>query len=193
MNPFELLGLENRLTFPEEELELRFQEIAKIAHPDTGGSETDFAEYRAAYEVLKSPGRRLQEAMQVVALEGGNLEERGSIPSEVVDYFGRVAEVLETVDQFLNERAQARSALARALQDSKVPQLKVSLEAVQKDLGLLEESFLSEFENFDRIGWFESFEKMGELSRGLTFLEKWQGQIRVAMGKLFEALLGGAS
>ena len=187
------MGLERKLIFPEEELELRFQELAKAAHPDTAGNEADFAQCRAAYEELKSPGRRLQAAIKTLEVEGDDLDERGSIPSVVVDHFGEVAEALEAVDQFLNERSQARSGLARALQDTKVPQLKAGLEVVQKDLGVLEESFLSEFVGFDQAGWRESAEKMGEVSRGLAFLEKWQGQIRVAMGKLFEALLGGAS
>lgn len=193
MNPFERLGLGSRLVFPEEELELKFQELAKAVHPDAGGSEADFAQCRAAYEELKSPGRRIKAAIKTVEVVGGEIGERGSIPSEVVDHFGGVAEALEAVDQFLNERSRARSGLARALQDSKVPQLKAGLESIQKDLALLEDSFLSEFESFDHAGWCESAEKMGEVSRGLAFLEKWQGQIRVAMGKLFEALLGGAS
>ncbi|MDB4541687.1 hypothetical protein N9192_02205 [Akkermansiaceae bacterium] len=190
MNPFERLGLEYRLTFPEEGLELRFQEIAKTTHPDAGGSEADFAWCRSAYEELKSPGRRLKAAIKTLEIDGG---ERGSIPPEVVDHFGGVAEALEAVERFLNERSRARSGLARALQDSKVPELKAGLELIQKDLALLEESFLSEFESFDHAGWCESAEKMGEVSRGLAFLEKWQGQIRAAMGNLFEALLGGAS
>ena len=190
MNSFVRLGLDLSLVVPIETLERHYQKLAKSAHPDAGGSESEFSEILSAYEELKSPARRIKAA--VMSLQAAP-EERGAVPSQVVDLFSPVASALEEVEGFLEDRAQARSGLARALFDAKVPELNKTLNSLQQELAELESAFIAKFPSIDAAGWQASLSEMKELSRGLAFLEKWRAQLRGATGKLFEVLLGGAT
>jgi curved DNA-binding protein CbpA len=160
--------------------------LGKDAHPDRGGSAADFERLRAAYEVVKAPAKRIRSTV-------GEGESRGAVPGEVMDLFGPVAEAMEGVEQFLKERAAARSGLGRAVLDSKIPILRKSLEDLTEKLGALESGLIGRFPSFDEKGWDVCEAEMGEVARALVFLEKWQALIREATGKLFEALLGGMS
>ena len=186
MDIFDQLGVPRQLVLADEVLEGRFRELGKKAHPDAGGAASEFEQLRGAYEQLKSPARRIRAVL-------GSGEERGSVPGEVMDLFGPVAEAIQGVEDFLKERAAARSALGRAVLDGGMPALKGELERLTGLLGELEGDFVARFEGFDSGGWESCKEEMGEVGRGLIFVEKWLGQLRVATGKLFEALLGGMS
>jgi curved DNA-binding protein CbpA len=186
MDPFLILGLPERLAVDTGQLEEHFRRLGKEAHPDRGGSAADFERLRFAYEVVKSPAKRIRAMV-------GEAESRGSVPGEVMDLFGSVAEAMEAVEQFLKERAVARSGLGRAVLDAKIPALRKSLEDLIEKLGDLESGLIDWFPFFDEKGWDVCEAEMGEVARGLVFLEKWQAQIREATGKLFEALLGGMS
>ena len=59
MNAFEVLGVEERLVFREEELREAFREAGKRLHPDAGGGEGDFAALKEAMAILSGPSRRL--------------------------------------------------------------------------------------------------------------------------------------
>ncbi|MDA9337504.1 hypothetical protein N9Q98_00200 [bacterium] len=186
MASFLKLGLPRVLELNVDVLEGNFREKGKVAHPDAGGAADEFEKLRAAYEELKSPARRIRSVL-------GPEEDRGVVPSEVMNLFGPVAEAIQAVDDFLRERASARSALGRAVLDVRIPELKQGLERLTGQLLTLEEGLIGRFSNFDSRGWENCSSEMGEVARGLVFIENWLGQLRGAMGKLFEALLGGMS
>jgi len=186
MDPFTKLGLPRTLGLDADSLEESFREKSKVTHPDAGGSAVAFEELRSAYELLKSPARRIRSVL-------GPEEDRGVVPGGVMDLFGPVAEAIRGVDEFLDERGASRSALGKAVLDSRIPALKAELERLTGELLRLEEELCEQFGRFDRQGWDTCGSEMGEVARGLVFIEKWLGQLRAATGKLFEALLGGIS
>ena len=188
MDPFAILGLPRRLALPDEEVEQVVNGLLKTTHPDAGGDRARFEEVRLAAGILKSRSERMRAAMM---LAGGDPSERGTVPSEVMDCFSPVAEALQETNDFVSERAKAVSGLGKAVLDVRVPGLKSKLEGLLADLQVLEGQAKGRFVEFDERGWEESLEEMGEVSRTLRFLEKWQGQLREATGKIFEALLGG--
>ena len=108
-----------------------------------------------------------------------------------MDQFSAVADVLERVTAFVDQRAKAQSGLGRAVLDAQLPALKRELEGRTEQLAELEARLVSRFPEFDERGWAACSGDMAELSRGLVFLRKWQEELRAAGGKLFEALLGG--
>jgi len=186
MDPFEKLGVERALALDATMLEDRYRELSKIHHPDSGGKVGEFEEVRKAFELLKHPAGRLKLALEREN-SGGS---QGLVPNKVMDFFGPMAEVMQSVDGLLAKRITAKSGLGRAMIDAQVPVLKKKVEELAEDLGKIEADLVGRFAEFDERGWSECQEEMGEVARGLTFLEKWQAQVRVATGKLFEALLG---
>lgn len=187
-DPFEILELPRGLAISSEKIDKAYREASRRLHPDSGGEKEDFQEMAAAAELLKSPSRRLRWAIESTesAWDG-----RGRVPTSVMDLFSPVAEVIQKVDQFELERGNSKSVLGRAVLDARVPELKRELEDVLQSVSDEEAGLLEVFEEFDRGGWLEFAEQMGEVARGLSFLEKWQREIRAATGKLFQALLGG--
>ncbi|MGB0145092.1 MAG: hypothetical protein ACPGAP_09995, partial [Akkermansiaceae bacterium] len=111
MNAFVRLGLPEKLVLDEAVLKQRVIEGSRRNHPDNGGSDEDFQAIRKAGEVLSSPALRIREALIAA---GGELSERGEVPSAVMDVFSPVAGVLEEVSGFMIERAKALSCLGRA-------------------------------------------------------------------------------
>lgn len=190
MNFFEILGAPRRLVISGEELERCFDERGKRKHPDAGGSDEEFSSVREAYEHLKLPSGRIRAALETL---GSEVDSRGAIPAEVMEHFSSVATVLEGVNDVLRERAESRSVLSRALIDAKIPVIKQGLEEILSEVLRLEDGLLESFSEFDEKGWRESALAMAEVARGLAFIEKWKSQLQGATGKLFEALLGGAS
>jgi len=188
MNPFLLLGLPEKLELDQDTLDERVRDLAKSAHPDLGGDGERFEEIRRAGELLKAPGSRLKVSIEI---SGGLSSERGVVPSALMDFFSPVAGVLEKVDAFVAERERALSSLGKAILDAKVPELKASLERMIEQLGEVEEAEVLKFAEFDRRGWAECFGEMEESYRALLFVGKWLAQLRVATGKIFEALLAG--
>ncbi len=183
MSAYARLGMPKVLALEEKTLEARFQELGKQAHPDAGGSDEEFEILRRAYEVLKNPASRLQEALE-------EKNPRGSVATQVMDLFGPVADGVQKAEAFLTERTAARSELGRALLDTRVPALKKELEALGAQLHEVEKMLTSRFEVFDQQGWQHCQAEMSETARGLTFVTKWQAQLRHVTGKLFEALMG---
>ncbi|YCM45341.1 hypothetical protein V2O64_04810 [Verrucomicrobiaceae bacterium 227] len=188
MDAFLRLGLPRELVIDSDELDKVTRAASKAAHPDSGGESSLFEEVRKAGEVLKSPVGRLRLALE---LAGGDLESRGSVDGQVMDFFTPVAGVLERVEAFVTERGAARSALGKAVLDARVPPLKAEVEALIAGLGELEASLVGRFKGFDDSGWESSLSSMAETARALAFVIKWRAQLRAATGKLFEALLGG--
>ena len=186
MNAFVRLGLPEKLVLDEAVLKQRVIEGSRRNHPDNGGSEEDFQAVRKAGEVLSSPALRIREALIAA---GGELSERGEVPSGVMDVFSPVAGVLEEVSGFMIERAKALSCLGRAVIDARLPAIKVRLEQMVGRVSELEDKMSSRFPGFDDFGWENCLDEMAEIARGLTFLRKWQGQLREASGALFEVLL----
>ena len=189
MNPFAVVGVEPCLALNESVVAGRVRELLKETHPDHGGGEETFTEVRKAGDILKSPLLRLKSALGLVGIDE---VPRGEIANEIMNFFGPVADALAEVDCFVSERAKALSALGKAMIDAKIPSLKKKLEVLVAELADLEIELVAKFADFDELGWEMAVEEMLATARSLAFLGNWQGQLRAANGKIFEALLAGA-
>jgi curved DNA-binding protein CbpA len=56
LNAFQLLGVDS--TASTEEIRSAYFKLAKVSHPDCGGSEDAFRNIKTAYEILRDPSKR---------------------------------------------------------------------------------------------------------------------------------------
>lgn len=176
MNAFAKLGLEVSLVISAEEIREAFRVRAADSHPDGGGDEVEFAALREAREVLESPAKRLGEWLRVKGVE---IDPRGTIAGELVDFFQKVAETGAGAEAAIKSAAEAQSALAKGMAEVRLmgAREKVKVLLAEIDAGIAE-----------REGLFPSIEK-GESDaatalRDLVFLEKWRGAMRSLYGRL---------
>lgn len=118
---FALLNFERRPWLDAEEVNARFVQLSAGAHPDRAhragaeelrGANDRFADLNAAAACLRDPKERLHHLIQLET--GAAPSWAQSIPSELMDLFGRVGQVCRDVDQFLAERAKVSSPVLQA-------------------------------------------------------------------------------
>lgn len=184
---FDVLGIEQVLTLEDEFLRQRYQQLSKARHPDAQGgnaqgSEAEFRQLNEAYELLRSPGRRLRHWLEVGGVEG---DPRGSIGGELLDLFGVVGEAVQHADGFLKRREGARTVLSKALLEREAAVRREQVEAAQTKVEELIEQQLAYFPEIQSDGQQMAAEEAWTLARNLQFLEKWRGQLRERYGALF--------
>ncbi len=176
MSAFEVLGLRVGLVISDEEVREAFRGRGAVLHPDAGGDEVDFAGAQAAQEILLSPGKRLGEWMRVKGIE---VEKRGEIGGDLMELFGRVAEVSREAEGLIREMEGAKTVLAKAVLEVKMmgvrERLKEVLEVIGGEIG----------KRVDCFGGIETGDvDAGVVMRDLIFLEKWRGAMRNLFGRL---------
>jgi curved DNA-binding protein CbpA len=176
MNAFECLGLRVALAVSGEEIREAFRVRAAVAHPDSGGEETQFAALREARELLESPAKRLREWLRA---QGSPVDERGTIGAELMDFFQKVAETGARAEAAVKAAEAAQSALAKGMSEVR---LISERESVKNLLAEIETAIT------ERVRIFPVFEKgEGDAAttlRDLIFLEKWRGAMKSLYGRL---------
>ncbi len=179
VNAFERLGIDSRLAVSDEELAEAFRAAGKLAHPDAGGGEGDFAALHEARAVLASPSRRLRHWME---LRGVSLETRGSIDDRLMELFGVAGAATQRAEAVARKRDDARSALARALLETET---QLARETVEDALAQVDAALAAERRVFPE---FEASppepETAAKVARNLAFLEKWRAGLRSAYARL---------
>lgn len=178
MNVFGRLGLPVKLVVSEEEIRDAFRKTAGEAHPDSGGSEADFAAMQAAQEVLLSPARRLKAWLEV---KGGEVDSRGMIDSGLMDLFQEVAEVGTVAEAAVKAKEKAQSALAKGMAEVSLMTAREKVGALLSKIG---EGIAERVSRFPDIEVEKSFEFGAKVMRDLVFLEKWRGTLRGLYGRL---------
>lgn len=173
MDAFQLLDLPRRPDLSEDELRSAFREVGKRVHPDAGGTEADFAKIQDAFGLLMSPSRRIKHWLVLHEIPG---DERGAISSGIMDLFGEVGAILQRGDSLSRKRADARSALARALLESETQSCREEVERMIAvvDGKIAEQTSLSA--SLDPASL--SSDAAWRLVRDLSFLEKWRAKLR---------------
>lgn len=180
MNAFQQLGIATRLEISEEELAVAFRAAGKLAHPDAGGDEHQFATLREAFGVVSSPSRRLRHWMELRGTPG---ELRGSIDDSLMNLFAEVGAVTQRAEALLRKRDEAKSALVRAMLEGET---QLSREAVEKVLASVEGrigeacAIFPEFENSPNLDVVVA----SKVARNLAFLEKWRFGLRAYFSRL---------
>ncbi|MDP0490858.1 MAG: hypothetical protein Q7Q71_07405 [Verrucomicrobiota bacterium JB023] len=183
MNAWEALGLKPRLALADGELEEKFRERMKGAHPDAGGGEGEFEAVQQARDLLADPGRRLEAWLKARGVE---ISHSGAVPPEVGEMFMRVGTATSGVDQWLEKGKATSSGLGKALWQKEGFQLKESVEQLIGEVEEWEERVTSRFALIEEQGDNEA----ALLARGeLGFLRKWKAELRGRYGKLWEGLV----
>lgn len=174
---FDVIDIERCLVLDSEELQAAFLKAGKEHHPDSGGTTEGFESVQRAREILSAPQSRLKHWLELNGLAG---EMRGSVSGDLMDLFMSLGDLLQRTDELLREREKASSALAKAMLESRTQECREELEEAQtrleSDIQNRVESF-GEIERGNLDGW--------EVARDLTFLQKWQSQIRERYARLW--------
>jgi len=179
MNAFEVLGVEERLVFREEELREVFREAGKRLHPDAGGGEGDFAALKEAMAMLFSPSRRLSHWL---SLRGVVVEPRGMIADRLMDLFGKIGGVTQAAEAVIRKRESTLSALGKALLE---PGIQGCLEKVEEMIAEVDEMAGDECAVFP--DWETDMPDQAAASekvRNLAFLEKWKAALKSCYARL---------
>lgn len=175
MNAFSSLQLPCSLRIDDASLREAYRTASKDAEDESAQ-----ATVTAAYQLLRSPASRLRHWLELQGLEG---DSRGVIDGELVDWFGQIGAVIQETDELLRRREQCQSALAKAMMENEMQAGRLRIEQWQARL----QEWLTQ-----KMGLFAGIEA-GSLSaaeawvcvRDLSFIEKWQHQLRERYGKFF--------
>lgn len=180
MNAFEVLGIEPRLVLTDEAIRDAFREAGKLAHPDAGGSEEDFANLRLAFEVVSSPSRRLRCWLE---MRGITSDPRGTVEPAIMDLFSVVGETTQHAEVLLRKREQSKSALGLALLEGETQscreQVERTIQAVETAISR-QSAVFSDYENCSQL----DADAAASNARSLAFLEKWRTSLRGVFSRL---------
>jgi hypothetical protein len=177
MDAFEELGLERDLRVSEEVLRERYDRGSKERHPDGGGTREGFAQLREAYEMLRSPARRLRHWLE---LEGEQVSRIGMVPEELMGLFGEVGGLLQRVEGVRVKKEGARTALVRSMVECEVMELAEGVEAMRGRVAERAAELEGCFGGFQERGLEGCVEEAMTVAASLAFLEKWEAQLREA-------------
>ena len=176
MDAFECLGLPRSLNLAEETV----REAYRVASKNHQGDDAGFSRLNEAYRTVMSPAARLMHWLELAGLSG---DRRGVVAGELLDWFGVVGTVIQETDLLLRKKEQCQSQLARALMESSLQRGREKIEQCQEDLRVVAESKLGDFPAIE-LGVINA-EQAWICARDLSFLEKWQQQLRERYGKFF--------
>lgn len=179
-NAFEILGIKPGLTFSDDELRSAFREAGRIAHPDAGGDEAEFARLREALETITSPSRRLKHWLE---LRGTPADPRGAVAPSLMDLFAVIGETSQQAESVIRRRGETKSALALALLERDT---QLCREAVEKAIQQVESAIEAECAAFPAIenAGVTDVESASMTARNLAFLEKWRAALRSLFARL---------
>ncbi len=172
--------MEPTLSLSDETLRDAYREAGRLAHPDAGGGEGEFAALREAFAILSSPSRRLRHWLELRGTPG---EVRGTIDPSLMDLFSEVGAVTQRAEALVRKRDEAKSALVRAMLEGET---QLCREAVERAISQVETRITSECSVFPGLETSResNIEAASKVARNLAFLEKWRAGLRACFSKL---------
>jgi curved DNA-binding protein CbpA len=179
-NAFEILGIKPGLTFSDDELRAAFRDAGKLAHPDAGGDEAEFARLREALDILTSPSRRLKHWLE---LRGTPADPRGAVAPALMDLFAMIGGTSQRAENVIRRRGETKSTLALAMLERET---QLCREDVEKAIQQVESVIASECVVFPAIENADlcDVESASMSARNLAFLEKWRATLRSLFARL---------
>ena len=174
---FDTLGMERRLDFSPETLQMHYDVRCREAHPDAGGSTEDFDAVAEAHGCLASPSRRLRHWL---GLTGSAVVEDGSLPPAVEERFGQINTLLRATSEIVERHQNARSTLVRSLAEAEGISLQGRIAQARSEIENAIGEILVAFKRFDENDHHEIRKEAITAARSLSFLERWEAQLRTA-------------
>jgi curved DNA-binding protein CbpA len=187
MDAFALLQLPRQLTLEERVLHQAYAALSRTAHPDHGGSAEEAAGVNAAYELLRSPEKRIKHLLEIAAPPDAKAWRAVPLDESMMALFSAVGAALDTSAKYLEKRAAARSALARALLAGEELEQRERMEDLGNALAERLQSMEDGLPALDEA--LAAGESTGEAGAGLwkeiaglqarfAYVIKWQAQVR---------------
>jgi curved DNA-binding protein CbpA len=177
---FVLLNQPRRPWLDPERLKQEYQRLTFAHHPDrieAADDPSEFADLTGAYRVLSNPKSRLQHLLNSEA----SAPQTSEIPSGVAGLFMSTAELVRQIDQLLQRRDGAVSALAKSMLRSELVAIQTRAEVALKELEGLYEMALTDLKQLDER-WTNDRQRvvpeLARLSQQFGYLERWIGQLR---------------
>lgn len=179
-NAFQTLGIEPVLVLSDDALRDAYREAGKLAHPDAGGGDGEFAVLREAFAIVSSPSRRLRHWLELRGTPG---DVRGTIDPSLMDLFTGVGAVTQQAESLIRKRDEAKSALVRALLESET---QLCREAVERAICQVEATISNECAVFPDLenSPTPDVQAASKTARNLAFLEKWRTGLRACFSRL---------
>lgn len=180
------LALPARLQLSSSEIEEAFRKQSSEAHPDGGGAAGDFEKIREARNALLDPASRLTNWLQLHGIEPTH---SGAISDEVAIMFTRVGEVTSGVDRWSEKCTTMTSGLGKALSQKEGFQWKEQVEALQEEVSVWQRKLEDRFPELALGAESNDFRQAVAIRNELGFLRKWQRELQVRFGKIWEGLI----
>ena len=177
---FAVLRQPRRPWIDPEQLKQAYQQLTFDRHPDRiEGAEPgpEFAEITEAYRVLSNPKLRLQ---HLLGLEGIK-SESSKIPAEIAELFMNTASLVSQIDQVLQRRDAATTALSKSMLRPEILALQQRASDALNDLNQL---YAESLENLQRLNepWVndsgQTASELDNFAQRFGYLDKWIGQLR---------------
>jgi curved DNA-binding protein CbpA len=182
MNAFDRLSLPCTAALSTESLGEAYSRESRSAHPDHGGTEQSAQEVNIAYDLLRSPEKRLKHLLEVSAPPESNSWRTVPLDDAMMTLFSALGQALEASGRFLERKAKAQTALAKALLASEEMQHRESLESIGFQLEHRRQEMESHLPLLDtalaRGGNEEDWMQLASTQARFAYLAKWQTQIR---------------
>jgi curved DNA-binding protein CbpA len=178
---FAIFSLPRSVALDAAALQSAYSALSRTAHPDHGGSEGEASAVNAAYETLRFPDKRLKHLMEIAAPEEAKAWRAVPLDESMMSIFMDLGSALDASAKLLEKKNKASSALAKALLTNEEMALRDRLENIgfaleEKRTGI--EAGLGEFDERLASGDDAVWKDIAATQARLTYLAKWQTQIR---------------
>lgn len=178
---FDVLGLPKKAASLEEDLHRAYSARCKDVHPDHGGSDAAAAELNAAYETLRSPERRLKHLLETTGPDEAKAWRTVPLDEELMAIFGGVGKALDSSGKFLERKAKAQSALAKALLANEEMTQREALERLGFEIEhhrVVMQAGLPALDELLASGDSGAWKQLAVAQAKFAYLGKWQTQVR---------------
>lgn len=200
---FALLNEPRRPWINPDSLKEKFLALSGDLHPDRvhNASEPEkqeagrrYAELNSAFTTLADPKSRLQHLLELE--RGGSLPKIQSVPSNLMDDFMRIGELLRQIDRFLMERDQVTSPMVKVQMFARGQEWTDKISDWQKVLNEARDKLLIRLEGMNPL-WNSApatgspgrmaalpMAELEAIYQVFGFLAKWQNELRERMVRL---------
>ena len=180
---FTLFDLPRRPWLNADRLKDEFHRRSATQHPDAGGDADGFTQLNAAHQILRDPVARVRHLLELEA--PATLASAQAIPPDLAEVFMQIGALRRALDVFWKRNAQASSPLARALLAPDKIALRTNVESLIESVAGRHTGVLDELRALDET-WKTArpTTRLAEILYSLSFLGKWEDQLRNDLLKL---------
>lgn len=178
---FDVLGLPRRASLTEDALHLAYTSRSRATHPDHGGTEEAAAQVNAAYETLRTPERRLKHLLEIAGPEEARAWRTVPLDDGMMAVFGKLGKTMDDSHKFIERKAKAQTALAKALLAGEEMNLREALEGIGFEIQDRRDALERELPEIDSAlagGEVDGWKRLAAIQARLAYLGRWQSQVR---------------